>query len=146
MKFQAKQTVNSLIITTLLVVGASFAIFYPATGIPTLLGYSQYPYDYFYQYRADQKGPEEETVRELAKKYKISLKDWGDNGTGQNHKKSGRAAPFAEFFYWFIHMLLVDGFHNIFRFYIPPCLKARKSNGQKFQDSTDGIPHRRRQP
>lgn len=53
MKFQAKQTVNSLIITTLLVAGASFAIFYPATGIPTLLGYSQYPYDYFYQYRAD---------------------------------------------------------------------------------------------
>lgn len=78
MKFQAKQTVNSLIITTLLVAGASFAIFYPATGIPTLLGYSQYPYDYFYQYRADQKGPEEETVRELAKKYKISLKDWGE--------------------------------------------------------------------
>ena len=66
MKFQAKQTVNSLIITTLLVAGASFAIFYPATGIPTLLGYSQYPYDYFYQYRADQNGPEEETVRELA--------------------------------------------------------------------------------
>ena len=33
MKFQAKQTVNSLIITTLLVAGASFSIFYPATGI-----------------------------------------------------------------------------------------------------------------
>ncbi len=76
MKFQAKQTVNSLIIIALLIAGAAFAIFYPAAGIPAYLEYTKYPYDYFYQYRADQKGPEEKTVRELAGQYGISLKDW----------------------------------------------------------------------
>lgn len=77
MKFQAKQTVNNMLVVTLLIAGGAFAIFYlPTVGLTSVFLYKSYPYDYFYQYPADQKVPGEETVRELAGKYGLSLKDW----------------------------------------------------------------------
>ncbi len=77
MKFQAKQTVNNMLVVTVLIAGGAFAIFYlPTVGLTSVFRYESYPYDYFYQYPADQKVPGEETVRELADKYGLSLKDW----------------------------------------------------------------------
>lgn len=77
MKFQAKQTVNNLLVITLLIAGGCFAMFYlPASGTSAILSYRNYPYDYFYQYRADQKVPEEDEIKELAEKYGLTTKDW----------------------------------------------------------------------
>lgn len=77
MKFQGKQTVNNLIIVTILIAGACFAIFYlPAVSSGALLGYAERPFDYYYEYRADQRVPGEEAVRELAGEYQLALKDW----------------------------------------------------------------------
>ena len=45
----------------------------PASGTSAILSYRNYPYDYFYQYRADQKVPEEDEIKELAEKYGISV-------------------------------------------------------------------------
>lgn len=81
MKFQGKQTVNNLIVVTLLIAGSCFAIFYlPAVSAGALLEYSERPFDYYYEYRADQNLPEEEAVRELAGKYQLTLKDWEQCG------------------------------------------------------------------
>lgn len=77
MKFQGKQTVNNLIIVTILIAGACFAIFYlPAVASGALLGYAERPFDYYYEYRADQCVPGEDAVRELAGEYQLTLKDW----------------------------------------------------------------------
>ena len=77
MKFQGKQTVNNLIIVTILIAGACFAIFYlPAVSSGALLGYAERPFDYYYEYRADQRVPGEEAVKELAGGYQLTLKDW----------------------------------------------------------------------
>lgn len=76
-KLSAKQTVNNLLVITLLLAGASFAVFYiPAGSISSLLGYTSYPYDYFYHYRLDQDVFSQEEVKKLAQDYGLSLKDW----------------------------------------------------------------------
>ncbi len=76
-KLQAKQTVNNLLIITLLIAGASFAIFYiPAGSISSLLEYKSAPYDYFYHYRLDQDVFGKEDVSKLAQQYGLSVKDW----------------------------------------------------------------------
>lgn len=78
MKFQARQTVNNMLVVTLLIAGGCFAMFYlPATGTTAVLGYLNFTNDYFYQYRADQEVPEEDAVRDLARQYGLSTKDWG---------------------------------------------------------------------
>lgn len=79
MKFQAKQTVNNMLVVTILIAGGAFAMFYlPMSGLSAVLRYINYSNDYFYQYRADQKIPKERTVRELAEEYGLTLKDWGE--------------------------------------------------------------------
>lgn len=78
MKFQARQTVNNMLVVTLLIAGGCFAMFYlPANGTAAVLGYQNYERDYFYQYRADQEVPGEDEIKELAKEYGLSTKDWG---------------------------------------------------------------------
>ena len=48
MKFQARQTVNNLLVVTLLMAGGCFAMFYlPASGTSAVLGYVNYSHDYF---------------------------------------------------------------------------------------------------
>lgn len=77
MKFQGKQTVNNMIIVTLLIAGACFAIFYiPIVGVGGLLVYENQPYDYFFHYRADQSVSGEEEIRALADEYGLTLKDY----------------------------------------------------------------------
>ena len=79
MKFQGKQTVNNLIVITLLIAGACFGIFYlPANGVSAMLRYANQAYDYFYHYRADQNVADKGTVEALAGKYDLTLKDWNE--------------------------------------------------------------------
>lgn len=79
MKFQGKQTVNNLIVITLLIAGACFGIFYlPASAVSALVRYANQAYDYFYHYRADQNVPDREAVEALGNKYQLTLKDWGE--------------------------------------------------------------------
>lgn len=77
MKFQGKQTVNNLIVITLLIAGACFGIFYlPANGVSAMLRYASQKYDYFYHYRADQNIPDRAEIEALGSKYYLTLKDW----------------------------------------------------------------------
>ena len=77
MKFQGKQTVNNLIIITLLIAGACFAIFYvPTASSSMLLSYARQPFDYFFHYPIDQNVDDEEEIRAFAKKYGLAIKDW----------------------------------------------------------------------
>lgn len=79
MKFQGRQTVNNLIVITLLIAGACFGIFYlPANGVSAMVRYANQAYDYFYHYRADQNVPDQEAVEALAAKYGLTLKDWDE--------------------------------------------------------------------
>ena len=79
MKFQGNQTVNNLIVITLLIAGACFGIFYlPANGVSAMLRYANQAYDYFYHYRADQNVPDRGAVEALAGKYDLTLKDWNE--------------------------------------------------------------------
>ena len=79
MKFQGKQTVNNLLVVTLLIAGGCFAIFYlPTNGIAAVFRYASLPYDYFYKYQADQNVPDRTKVEALGKEYDLSLKDWNE--------------------------------------------------------------------
>ena len=79
MKFQGKQTVNNMIVVTLLIAGACFGIFYiPVNSVSALMSYDAQPFDYFYHCRADQAMPEKEDINALAGEYGLSLKDWGE--------------------------------------------------------------------
>lgn len=79
MKFQGKQTVNSLIVSTILIAGGCFAIFYiPVLATGQMISISNHEYDYAYNYRADQTVPGKQEITELADNYGIILKDWKD--------------------------------------------------------------------
>ena len=81
MKFQGKQTVNNLIIVTLLIAGGCFAIFYlPVNAVSAIINYAGLPYDYFYKYRADQDVLGREEIETLGSKYGLSFKDWAECG------------------------------------------------------------------
>lgn len=77
MKFQGKQTVNNLLVVTLLIAGGCFAVFYlPTNGIAAVLRYASLPYDYFYKSQADQNVPDRTEIEALGREYGLSLKDW----------------------------------------------------------------------
>lgn len=77
MKFQGKQTVNNMLVSTVLIAGACFAIFYvPMLSTGMASGLKDRPYDYLYHYRADQSGLSREEAEKLASEYGLSLKDW----------------------------------------------------------------------
>lgn len=79
MKFQGKQTVNNMIIITLLIAGGCFGIFYlPINMVSALIGYANQTYDYFYKYRADQNIPGKEEIEALGSNYQLTFKDWGE--------------------------------------------------------------------
>lgn len=79
MKFQGKQTVNNLLVVTLLIAGGCFAVFYlPTNGISAVLRYASLPYDYFYKYQADQDMPDRTEIEALGREYDLSLKDWNE--------------------------------------------------------------------
>ncbi len=77
MKFQGKQTVNNLLVSTLLLAGACFAAFYvPMMASGNFMNVRNRPFDYLYHYRADQKVPGREEAEKMASEYGVSLKDW----------------------------------------------------------------------
>lgn len=74
MKFQGRQTVNNMLVMTLLIAGAYFASFYtPMLGVGAMMGYDARPVDYAYFYRNDQDVPRETEVRQLAEEYKVNI-------------------------------------------------------------------------
>lgn len=77
MKFQGKQTVNSLLVSTVLIAGSTFAIFYiPILSVGQTMEVKSRPYDYYYHYRADQEIPGEQEISSLAAKYDLKIKDF----------------------------------------------------------------------
>ncbi len=77
MKFQGKQTVNNLLVSTVLTAGTAFAIFYiPMMSVGHSMEINSRPYDYYYHYRADQKVFNEEEISDLAAKYDLAIKDY----------------------------------------------------------------------
>ncbi len=77
MKFQGKQTVNNLLVSTVLIAGGTFAIFYaPMLSVGQTMEVKERPYDYYYHYRADQQIPGEEEISAMAKDYGIAIKDY----------------------------------------------------------------------
>ncbi|MDE7324656.1 MAG: ABC transporter permease [Lachnospiraceae bacterium] len=79
MKFQGKQTVNNLLVSTVLIAGSAFAIFYiPMLGVGQMLDVNSRPFDYCYHYRMDQTIPGQEEIAELASQHGLSIKDFRD--------------------------------------------------------------------
>ena len=77
MKFQGKQTVNSLLVTTVLIAGGCFGIFYlPMLGTGTSMTIEQREYDYSWFWPSDQALPSEEEIQTLAKEHKVQIVDW----------------------------------------------------------------------
>lgn len=77
MKFQGKQTVNSLLVTTVLIAGGCFGIFYlPMLGTGTSMTIEQREYDYSWFWPSDQTLPSEEEIQTLAKEHKVQIADW----------------------------------------------------------------------
>lgn len=77
MRFQGRQTVQSLLVMTVLIAGAYFASFYsPMLGVGAMMEYDARPFDYSYQYRMDQELPAESEVHRLAEQYGVTITDW----------------------------------------------------------------------
>ncbi len=77
MKFQGKQTVNSLLVTTVLIAGGCFGIFYlPMLGTGTSMTIEQREYDYSWFWPSDQNLPSEEEIQDLAREHKVQIADW----------------------------------------------------------------------
>lgn len=77
MKFQGKQTVNNLLVSTVLIAGAAFAIFYiPMLAVGHIMDVTARPFDYYYHYRMDQTIPGQSGIEALASEYGLSIKDF----------------------------------------------------------------------
>lgn len=77
MKFQGKQTVNNLLVSTVLIAGSAFALFYiPMLSVGQTMEIKARPFDYSYHYRMDQTVPNQEDITALAAKYGLSIKDY----------------------------------------------------------------------
>ena len=79
MKFQGRQTVNNMLVMSLLIAGAYFASFYaPMLGTGSMMAYDARPVDYAYHYRADQDLPSEQEVWALADEYGVTITSWAE--------------------------------------------------------------------
>lgn len=77
MKFQGKQTVNNLLVSTVLIAGSVFAIFYlPLLGVGQMIDIHSRTFDYCYHYRMDQTIPGQDEINTLAAEYGLSVKDF----------------------------------------------------------------------
>ena len=77
MKFQGKQTVNNLLVSTVLIAGSAFAIFYlPMLSVSQIIEVHSRPFDYCYHYRMDQTVPTQNEISALASEYGLSIKDF----------------------------------------------------------------------
>ena len=79
MKFQGRQTVQTLLVMSILIAGAYFASFYtPVTGTGSAADYSLRQTDFLYRFRMDQKIPRKPEVQTLADRYDVEITDWTD--------------------------------------------------------------------
>lgn len=77
MKFQGRQTVQNLLVMSLLIAGAYFGSFYtPMLGTGAMVGYNAREIDYLYHFRADQDIPQEQEVRRMADDYGVTITSW----------------------------------------------------------------------
>lgn len=77
MKFQGKQTVNNMLVVTVLIAGACFGMFYtPMLGTGQYIETKNRPFDYAYHYRLDQNAPGKGEISKIADEYGLSIKDW----------------------------------------------------------------------
>lgn len=77
MKFQGKQTVNNLLVGTVLIAGAAFALFYlPAMMSSQLAALADRPYDYLYVSPATQNIPGQNEVTAFASGYGLTPCGW----------------------------------------------------------------------
>lgn len=77
MKFQGRQTVNHMLVVTVLIAGACFGIFYlPMLWTGSMMTFQEREADYFYNYRADQNMPDKEQILQMAEEQGVSLRDW----------------------------------------------------------------------
>ena len=99
LKFQGRQTVNNMLIMTLLVAGACFAMFYvPITASGNLLATNAWEKDFSMRLRADQDMPAFEEIEQLAGEYRLTVEHWaetplsvlGKDGTGQDIDENGK--------------------------------------------------------
>lgn len=80
MKFQGKQTVNNLIVSTMLIAGSAFGMFYiPMMNVGLVMDLQSRPFDYCYHYRMDQDVPGQEEIDSMASKYGLSIKDFRES-------------------------------------------------------------------
>lgn len=82
MKFQGKQTVNNLLVSTVLIAGASFAIFYlPMVAVGAITEIHNRPYHYRYHYPMTQYNrlPDQASLSEMAAEYQLSITDWHES-------------------------------------------------------------------
>lgn len=82
MKFQGKQTVNNLLVSTVLIAGASFAIFYiPLTSVGQMMEVASRPYGYRYHYPLTQEErlPNQTAIVEMASDYGLTIGDWHES-------------------------------------------------------------------
>ncbi len=81
MKFQGRQTVNNLLICTVLIAGASFALFYlPTIGVSSYLEVKSRSFDYYFHYRLDQKQvPTQSDIAAMAAGYGMGIRDYRES-------------------------------------------------------------------
>ncbi len=77
MKFQGKQTVNNLMVVTVLIAGGCFGIFYIPMLITGLkMELKERTYDYYYLYPHDEELFGKEQVEQMAADYGVSVSNW----------------------------------------------------------------------
>ncbi|MDO4174960.1 MAG: FtsX-like permease family protein, partial [Eubacteriales bacterium] len=77
MKFQGRQTVQNLLVMSLLIAGAYFASFYtPMLGVGAMRSYDLRAIDYQYHFRMDQNIPQEQEIRQMAEEYNVIITNW----------------------------------------------------------------------
>lgn len=77
MKFQGRQTVRNLLVITVLIAGAYFAVFYtPMLTTGAMLEFNERPVDYSYHYRIDQAVPNKNAVQKMAQDEGVNITSW----------------------------------------------------------------------
>ena len=92
-----KQTVNNLLVSTVLIAGGCFGIFYiPIFSTGSILETSSRDYDYFFFEPGGQGVPDKVEIENLASGYDLNLTDWQDHAyislayDGQEQVEEGR--------------------------------------------------------
>lgn len=81
MKFQGRQTVNNMLVITVLIAGAYFAAFYaPMLGTGAMQETDNRPVDYAFHYRTDQNMLTRTDIEKMASDNDVTITSWRDTG------------------------------------------------------------------